>query len=516
MGRSKANYGTAELEFVKRHVADILTVSQKDVSVLARLHSEEVTKVVTALQPLAAELHHKWAGAVLAKLPASVWDDSDGPMRIRSGSAASMRFLSNDVDEREAEEAEKLLDARQELMTRLLEEMPSTYRVVYREMLRWVPAQAHPSPNLARFPLGGDTAFGHRLSGLEELFDYLVCLDEQIWRRRRRPSDDTSTPCEVTRKAVDDNLRTLKDTLDFWWQTAVDKETAPDSFLARISANISVNRALLEYASSDERGSEAAEMTVTFLDALNSRDLVEVPIEVDRWTPADEQQQLTGLLHRWFGCSGLVIEKGGYFSRPMYPSDIETVVAWSVELRHRYKLGRGARGGSENANKAHGRPYDLFLFALTMAGCFFARTTTDLEFKMGSNRRYAVFPARGERRHTPPAHAAQVLMEAYGMILFANRAHELNAARVREYAQTARITRASLQQLLAYAVKKRTSGELLVLFDRLAWTRQELVKALSHPASGPDTIPVIVGAPGSFGTSILFAYSMLNKLWKPG
>ncbi|QCP48334.1 hypothetical protein FAZ95_03520 [Trinickia violacea] len=508
MGRPRTPYGTAELEFVKRNLADILTLDHSEVSALARRnHPNEVLSIVATLQAITEILHAKWAGAVLAKLPESAWErDEGGQMHIKAGSASSMRYLSNDLADEESEEAHKLLSARQTLMERLVNEMPPSYRAAYRDMLCWVSADEHEDPNVARFPLSGDTAFGYKLLVLEEVFNERVKLDEQIWRKDSALSDSVSTPFEVTRKCSEDNLQYFKDVLDSWWRNAANVDGVPDSLLARVSANLSVNRALLEYASSDERGLEAADMTVEFLDQLNRKGICEVPIEIDHWNAANEQEKLANLLHHWFGHEGIILEKGGYFNRPMYDSDIDTVVRWSVELRQQYILGRGVFGG----DREHGRPHNLFLFALAMVGSFFARAKTDHEFKGHNNRTYAVFPDRGTQREKPPVHAAQVLMQSYGMIAVANREQELSAVRVRTYAQTARVKRWHLQQLLAFAVKKRTAPELLVLFNQLERVRKARIEAYCRTRTGAYTIPF---GNGVSGTSIFFTYSLLNKLF---
>lgn len=76
-------------------------------------------------------------------------------------------------------------------------------------------------------------------------------------------------------------------------------------------------------------------------------------------------------------------------------------------------------------------------------------------------------PSKG-MRITPPAHAEQILQQAYGQIFFCNKqAWALRPEGIEEYADAASIKRAHLEQFISFAAKGRTSRQLLALYKNL-------------------------------------------------
>jgi hypothetical protein len=102
-----------------------------------------------------------------------------------------------------------------------------------------------------------------------------------------------------------------------------------------------------------------------------------------------------------------------------------------------------------------------------MVAAFYKGARTVREFKGHSNATYAVFPSRNDLakglRDSPPAHTSELLQQAYGQIYFANDGWNLLAKGIRVYAQNRSIVRAHAEHLLFYAVKGRTSRQLLTL-----------------------------------------------------
>jgi hypothetical protein len=242
----------------------------------------------------------------------------------------------------------------------------------------------------------------------------------------------------------------------------------------------------LEYAAKDARGLEAANMFVPFLERLNHHGLYGVP---DGFFEATDggAGYIRQLLTEWFTIDGTLVKIDPYFKRHMTDSDIELVINWSHQLQESYIATRGmgadwdARGGKEKVEKesraAHGNPMNLFIFAMVMAAAYYETAQTAREFTGHSKAKYSVFPARGDvakgMRNAPPTHAADLLMQAYGQVHFANDGWELRADRLVEYAQTRSTIRAHFQQLLYFSVKNRASRQLFALFQELQRGREK-------------------------------------------
>lgn len=474
----RANYLPDELELVKSKLPDILTMEPGAVSTWVReKHPDDVSPLAVVFN-LASRLRHKWQAAVLAQVPVSAWVSGSGEeLHIKPSSVASMRYLSR---ESLGEDAREQVRTRQKLLEELLEQMSSSCRSAYRPMLRWVDYDKQGDPNVARFPLSSDSAFGYNLGMLESLMADQLHNYEQDWCKKTNWRENEPILSKVTREYSLRVLQNLKNLVQRWCQDSVGLDGVPESLLARVSANLSVNRALLELAAIEARGMEAARMNEQFLHELNRQGVMEVPEVMDDRSPEECEPQLREELASWFGHGGSMLKPGSFFQRPMNGSDIEMVVLWSQQLQQMYMRERGWLGGPEVASRNHGGSRNRLIFAMAMAGAFYCNTSTAHEFTGHSNSTYAVFPDRGEaasgNRQTPPTHASHLLMQAYGQMFFANSGWNLRAERVREYAETASIKRSHLQQLLHFAVKHRTSRELLALHQHLQRLRDAVAQ----------------------------------------
>ncbi|MBL8499518.1 MAG: hypothetical protein JNL77_02870 [Nitrosomonas sp.] len=480
MPRSRANYQTSELELVKNKLPDILTREPDGISTWVRKnYSAEILPLARVFNLAASKLHHKWQTAVLAQVPLSAWVSGPGDvLHIRPSSVASMRYLSHELQD--ARHELQQVRTRQELLEQLLEKMVPKCRNAYRPMLRWVEYNKLGDPSVARYPLSSDSAFGYNLLVLENLMDNTLHDYEKNWCRENNWPKNKSVPNEVVRKYSLDALQHLESKVQEWCKDSASLNNVPESLLAIISANLSVNRALLELAAIEARGMEAMGMNEQFLRELNRQEVMEVPREIVDCGPEECDLYLKEVLTSWFGHGGSMLQSGSFFQRPMNSSDINMVVLWSRQLQQMYILERGGRGGPETARRNHGGPGNRFIFSMVMAGAFYCNASTDYEFTGHSNPTYAVFPDRGKvasgNRQTPPTHAANFFMQAYGQVFFANFDWDLRFERVREYAETASIKRSCAQLLLRFAVKKRTSRELLALHQHLQRLREMVAK----------------------------------------
>jgi len=466
--QSSYSYDSADLDLIKNKLVDILTRTRSEVAVLAQQHRAEIRPLAEVLRS-AKDIHHKWSAVVLAQVPESAWGiGPGGEEQVIPSAAASMRFLSNRLLGAKSEDARKHIEARTTLLANLLEEMPEPrYRQAYRDMLAVKSYGEAWNPNDPRLPLSSDSAFGHSLHNLEKLMDSGLVFFEQTWRQEKDWPESQSTPREISRHYSKEALAQVCNHVAQWCQMDDGLDDAPESLMALVGANLSVNRALLELAAKEARGWETAQMNEQFLQQLNDLGITEVPDISD--DPEAGEHALEEILKTWFGHGGSKLKPG---QRHMVDSDIRITLDWSRQLQQDYMDERGRKNlDPELVERAHGGGSNRFIFALAIVGAFCCNTRIAYEFTGHSNSTYAVFPDRGQvaegYRVSPPRHAKEFLMQAYGQIFYANDGWELRPDRIREYAVTASVKRSHLQQLLRFAVKGRSSKALMALHRQL-------------------------------------------------
>ncbi|WP_122745329.1 hypothetical protein [Pseudomonas viridiflava] len=470
-------YDTNDLELVKSRLRGILTCDEKTAATLAKTaFRHEVLDVATIFNGATESLHHKWASAILGNVPLEAWvKGPHGENQIEPNKDASLRLWSLDGPD-QLEENLLVGKVRQQVFVRLLKAMPPVQQKHYKPMLSWINDQTEAPVELASGPLGSDTIFGHVLACLERWMEAQLHESEKLWVLKHEWPKGRSVPSAVTRELSSQALEHFKNILSRWFEEdSTNQQVASNSLLALISANLSANRVLLEFAAKEARGREAAGLAIDILEKLNKRGITEVPIEMDRLSPRDRILRLRDGLTSWFGPEGLLIGPNSEFKRPMNYSDIDFAVKRSVHLQENYISTRGRRGGPQEARENHGKSPNLFIFSLTLIGAFYNNSKTDNEFKGKSNSSYAVFPGRKILSkgvdHVIPPHADELLKQAYGQIYFGNDDWDLLANGVRRYAETASIKRAHIEQLIYFAIKGRQSSCLLGLSKRLSETK---------------------------------------------
>lgn len=466
MAAPNKNYSQSDLESVKRHLADILTVTPLEASELARQYPDEVTRLAVIFTTAKDRLHQNWAESLLVKVPLRAWEErSEYTFRIAPTKAASMRFLSR---EEPSEGARELQDNRRALLGDLREQMNGPNRLAYRPMLEWVDITTA-WPKADAHQLASDTAFGHSMEVIEGLLRTQVLFYEQNFRNQYGMPPTVATPMAVQLEASEMASQAIAAQIEQFCVTESDiPEAVKDNLLARVSANISVNRALLENAAIDARGLEAAEMCIPFLQRLNLHGMLHVPLDLRHDFEDGGESEIREKFTLMFAAGGLLASVDEYFKRHMTESDIEMVVSWSKQLQELYISTRGKHGGREE----HGSPAHRFIFALAIAAAFYETSQTAREFTGKSRPTYAIFPDRGDAakglRSKPSAHAAEILMQAYGQMCLSNEeGWDLLADNVAVYAEIRSAKRSHIQQLLYFAVKNRNSRHLFALFQHL-------------------------------------------------
>lgn len=464
-------------ELLYRHLPGILSIEQGDLPALLKQHREEAGQIARLFELVSDQMEsHKWSDAVLAKVPLDSWTRGPGnTVHISPVRAGSMRYLSREKEP--MDKALELVQARRTLLEGLLDRMPPPLRLQYRSMMEWRDAVHFGSVDIARYKLSSDSAFGYNLVFLEHLLSQQIFIYDQNWRKEERIPIDEATPCAVTHASSQMALDHLSSIIQGWVaEQGSLSAVVPESMLARVSANLSVNRALLERAAMDELGAEAAEMSVPFLTELNRQGITAVPEAIVECSPDEVLHRVREQLKAWFAHGGSLTSSDGFFQRRMTTSDIDAIVQWSLDLQELYMSSRGAQGGPESAKESHGNPGNFFIFALAMAASFYCKARAPYELTGKNNSTYAVFPPRGRRGDELPTHASQMLMQCYGQMFFPNTGWNIHAERVNAYAETTRIKRAHVQQLLSFAVKHRSSRELLAVHTRLQYYHEKAMK----------------------------------------
>lgn len=414
------------------------------------------------------KLNAQWMKAILAALPDKFWTMSpEGiPQLNQTGSAASLRLLSPAWDGKEQQESVLYQATRKEVMQALLDRIPEADRGVYRDMLSWVDGTSGDGSEVI-----GDTRFGWSLLQLEHMMENMVAEQERIWRRQSTLDETQTTPVEEREKF---SAIALRQTIYFMarcWEYGKRTCDLPSSLLALLSANMSCNKAVLEYAALNYRGHEALEMTVSFLRELNAQRILEVPRAFDDLSPAECDGAIFTTFQAWFGHNGAFIRPGASFSKHMTNSDIQALVDLSRQLQAEYIAARGScpLSPKSQAQKVHGSSCNRFIFALVLAAAFYSKARTDQEFVVGKNSSYAVFPDRQsiKQEDVLTIHAKDALLKAYGLVFFGNSGWNLAPDDVEKYARGTEIRRFHNQAAILCAVKGRTSAELMGLYENL-------------------------------------------------
>ena len=430
--------------------------------------AQDVLPLAAVFQDTADGYHRKWQDALLVRVPATAWvPNALGIVRVDPSTPASLsNYAAADVDPL----AELASDGRKGLHRLLHDSLPATLKSTYGPMLAWHDTASGPAQYSAS-SLASDTNFADALLHLEMLQASLVEDYEQSWRTSTNASPGDTTPLEITEEGGRRGLFALKDLIGQWITDPRYKESVADSLLVRISANASVNRAILEYASMEANEQKATEMSVALLGALNASGITEVPDGLLYGASQSEfDEMIRQLLMDWFAHGGSFVRPDSYFARPMVASDIDMVIRGSLWLQERYLSRQGSAGGPEAARVAHGAAGNRYIFALAMVAAFYAHTRIANEVAGRSNPAYAVFPPRGAQNTDAFAlrpHAAEVLMQSYSQIFFSNTDWHILATAVSarmSRPSAVSVKRAYQQQLLNFVVKDRPATELLSIY----------------------------------------------------
>ena len=483
MAKEAKLYEDDERHNARRYVAQILTIDGDAASSLLDDGNEaQVSFLVELFRTTAGVLTNKWNAPLLAKVPVSAWETGPlGLRRIKPGDFASMRYLSPKLSAEDMELAVKWMGERKKLMEGLHESGGP-----YAAMTEWKSPGQFRFPKTNRLPFYGDIAFLEIIDWLEN------ALNQEMKSRTRTrhaalglPRSD-ALPLSEDRQCSLEALEHVKQQVESWCKDASLAGTAPDSFRAVIAANLAVNRAMWETCAKDARGEEATIVAVEFLSHLNRCGFDEVPPEVPtrpvKWTGLGE------LLNSWFGPGGLLRHRDSdFFARVLSPAEIALAVELSDSVQARYIEGRGFGLSAGEGERAHGNPENLFIFGMATVSTFYVKrrwgnagkdrpVQVPKEFRKDETRSNKRYPASSPLKIDPPAsdaqmlriHAEELVEQVYGQMFFSNvGGWHIRAENVPLHAEKQAVQRACIEQLMAFAVKGRSSQELLNLFTQV-------------------------------------------------
>lgn len=475
-------YTDDELRSAREYFADILTI--EECAATKRLHDghmHEVPVLVELFRKASHTLSNKWNAPLLAKLPVKAWEIGPaGLRRIKPHDFASMRYLSPRLSAEEMEIAEKWMAEREKLMKGLHEPGGP-----YSTMTEWKSPGQFKAESVNRLPFNGDIAFMETVDWLD---NHLGREMKRLTRSRHSTlglSISEALPLSEDKRCSLEALELTKQQVEVWCKDASLAGAAPDSLRTVIAANLAVNRAMWETCGKDARGEEATIVAQEFLNHLNGCGFDEVPPEVPtrqvKWTGLAE------LLSNWFGPKGLLRQRDNFFVRILSPAQIALAVELSESVQARYMRGRGFGMQPGEGELAHGSPENLFIFAMATVSVFYVKgqwgEISDIhpvqvpkEFRNQESRSSSRYPASSPLKvdsvesggQMLRIHAEELVEQVYGQMFFANTDWNLRAQQVPQHAEKQAVQRACHEQLLEFAVKVRSSQELLNLFTQVS------------------------------------------------
>jgi hypothetical protein len=472
-------YTEDEHRNARKYVADILSIEvDKATAMLQGERQRDALVLLALIQEISGTIARKWNGHLLVKLPITAWEVGPaGQRRITPLDFASMRYLSPRLSSYEEQIAKEWMAERERLM-RGLHELHGPYAA----LTEWKSPGQFKLDAANRLPFNGDIAFAETVVWLENLFNNEIQRATRARHDALGLPDDKPLPLHEETQCTLTVLESLKSDVKEWVSDSSLAGVVPDSVRARLSANLAVNRALWETCAKDARGEEATLVAKEFLSHLNACDVIRVPDAAPR---PFVQSWLTATLTQWFGAGGRMKKKDAFFERVFSDAEINTALELARSVQRRYIVGRGAGMKPGDGEKAHGSPENLFIFVMATLSVYYVKghwgaeseyrpVRVPREFRGDEKRSSKRYPASsplddeaGGGEKMLRMHAEELIEQVYGLMFFGNEDWDLLADKLEAHAEKQAVKRACTEQLLEFAVKGRSSQELLNLFTQV-------------------------------------------------
>lgn len=506
MGRANKPYSRHDREVVLSHLADVLSIDQTQASDLIDRYADEIPALARVLLGAGTDNGRQWPSAILAKIPrnfCSIGDYSCVISKQAGGGRSSLKFLAS-TDNVDVEDVKNSPSAHAEtyraIHRGLYAEYGRRYKVSGREdasigelLMSWFDAENAVNKEFSRHPWSSDTNLGQVLFFLENGLEWNVKVQFSDYKEFKNGGFNIASPRSVefaTYKVELDryfgifdsavfklNLSNLNsDALgihDDWglYELAKEIDEIPDSLLLLFGVHLSVNKALNEAVTQNEIHHSAFEMVNAFVGALNEVGITEAPEHILEHSFEDCEEALRDLILDWFGPRGTLLGRHSYFKKPLFESDIDNVLRWTMPLRDAYVNGRGAFEFGEPGRilqAAKSMPcfysFHRFLLVVVLISAYYGGVSVDHEIMGAKNRGKAVFPARGTQRSGPSVHVEELLLAAFGQIFYSNSSFSLIAEDIFSYAEHRKNIRELKMLLFWRFVKDRSVREICMIF----------------------------------------------------
>lgn len=511
MGRSSKPYSRLDREVVLNHLPDVFSIDKAQAEELIDRYADEISALASVLVGAGTGNLRQWASVIMAKLPRNICQFGEHGLIIsmqEGGARSSLKFLSS-IDNLEFEDITKSPEAHAEVYR-------SIHRGLYAEYCRrskikmssddgeadigkllmsWFDS-AKADDEFSRHPWSSDTNFGRVLyfieNDLEMGVKYLIAeknsIDGFCGGSDLVPSvefDFYKSELDTYLKALDGIIsefqpgRYAADALgidDDWSLVEVQRkfDDVPDSLIFLFSVHLSVNKAINEANAQNGMHQTAFEMLYGFICALNEVGVSEAPDFILGLDFFECEDALRGVILGWFGSGGSFLGKHPTFKKPIFESDVDNILQWTVPLRDAYLKGRGAFEFGEIRQmiepdlkvdlKSSFNSFHRFLLAVVMLAAYYDGARVDNELFGSKNRTKSVFPARGFLRPGPSIHVEEVLLAAFGQVYYSNTSFDISAECLFSYAEHREKIRELKMLLLWKCAKGRSARDISIIF----------------------------------------------------
>lgn len=520
MGRPSKPYSRLDREAVLNHLPDVLSIDKAQAEALIDRYTDEIPALAQVLIGAGTGNWRQWASVIMAKIPRSMCQIGDYSCVISTqdgGARSSLQFLAS-IENLGDEDPKKSPESHAEVCRSIHRGLYAGYchksgnakyssdtdADIGKLMMSWFES-AKFDDELARHPWSTDTNLSRVLFFLEN--DLELGVKRQI--SERKSVDGLGCDFELVQSVEFDLYKCEFDRylgvldgivsefepgkhstealhLDDDWSLAEIQrlfDKVPDSLTLLFSVHLSVNKALNEMAAQNEIHQKAFQMLHGFIRALNEVGIASAPDHILEIEFFDCSESLRNLILGWFGSGGELLGKHPLFKKPIFESDVDKILQWTVSLRSAYLKGRGIfefgelrstvdTNSSANPESSF-NSFHRFLLAVVMLAAYYVGSKVDNELIGSKNRSKSIFPARGTLSSGPSIHVEEIFLAAFGQIYYSNTSFDIGAERLSLYAEHRRKIRELKMLLLWRFVKDRSVRDISIIFYLLKFSMFE-------------------------------------------
>ncbi|WP_404417227.1 hypothetical protein LG277_05480 [Vreelandella aquamarina] len=471
-------YTIDDYALVKRKLLDILTCNRFYSSNIIKSSDEnEIRNLAVIFEEMPDFINNNWLSAIVGKLPVSSWKfDCEIGLEVNAEKDSSLRLQANMQATNYGLKENNDLYAREVIFKRLADRIRGAWcRRTYSDTIGWQNEPFAHDIAGSFFSGKGDTGFFSNLLKLQYAFDYCIYSKKELLCAGY--DNGSYDDCNYTdsKKIPILALNKITFILDSWFGEYLYDAKYPESVLALVSMNLSANRLIIELSEYEELSKHAFEVGCEVVRGLGSFKWMHFYAEkggIGSVTRLKEilKKNLTAL----FGKDGSLVNSKEYFDRVMQPSEIEIVANWSHDILKDLKLNSWFDlSNLRHLSMQNNKMQTMFLISLCIAGAFYSKSKVKHEFFGNSTPYYSVFPGRINMANSngvfiPRPHALNFILLVYKEVVSLINDDSLSLNELENNRAYNSLRRGLSQQLISFAVKNRTSGELKYLDKKLS------------------------------------------------